>query len=370
MGEGIRRREFLQGGAGVALGASLFGAGCGVGQETASKEATTKVVPAKVDGDLLIFNWTEYMDPGLIEGFEAKYGVKVKQANFDSMPSMMAKLRAGNEYDLIFPTADYVNRLNKANMLLQLDREKLKNAEGIFEFFDDPWYDAGSAHTVPYAMYTTGIAWREDRVSGLTGSWNDLTLEAAKGKTFMIDDFKEGIGQANLLNGYDLNTVDPAELDKTQATLERQKGFLRGFSSNAAPNLLSGTAWVHHAWNGDLINVRSQTKEPENFRFQTCDEGIPVGSDCMASPANARHPGTALLFIDFMLDPENAARNVAYFGYPMPNKGAVDAFQKLAQDDPAITVTTEDLERGDQFEPLAGDRRRAWDRAWTEVKAA
>jgi spermidine/putrescine transport system substrate-binding protein len=155
---GMRRREFLQGGAGLALGASLLGTGCGVGQETASKEATTKVVPAKVDGDLLIFNWTEYMDPGLIEGFEAQHGVKVRQANFDSMPSMMAKLRAGNEYDLIFPTADYVNRLVKANMLLQLDREKLKHRDGVFEFFDDPWYDAESAHTVPYAMYTTGIA--------------------------------------------------------------------------------------------------------------------------------------------------------------------------------------------------------------------
>jgi spermidine/putrescine transport system substrate-binding protein len=90
----------------------------------------------------------------------------------------------------------------------------------------------------------------------------------------------------------------------------------------------------------------------------------------MAIPANAEHPGTAMLFIDFMLDPENAAQNVGYFGYPMPNNGAVDAFKELAQDDPAITVTTEDLERGDQFAPLAGERRRAWDRVWTEVKAA
>src|SRR5215208_5173958 len=131
MEEGIRRREFLQGGAGLALGASLFGAGCGVGEEKASKQATQKVVPAKVDGDLLIFNWTEYMDPGLIEGFEAKYGVKVRQANFDSMPSRMAKLRAGNEEDQLCPTRDYTNRLKKANMLLQHDRENLKNADGI-----------------------------------------------------------------------------------------------------------------------------------------------------------------------------------------------------------------------------------------------
>ena len=298
----IGRRQFLRGSAGAVLGGSLLSAGCGVGQEQGSEKAVKKVVPAKVDGDLLIFNWTDYMDPKLIKGFEKQYGVKVRVANFDSMPSMMAKLRSGNQYDLIFPTADYVNRLVKANMLLQLDRDKLKNADGIYSFFDDPWYDAESAHTVPYAMYTTGIAWRVDKMGDLTGSWNDLAMEKAKGKTFMLDDFQEGIGQANLLNGFDLNTTDPAELDQSKATLEHQKEYLRGYSTNASPQLLSGTAWVHHAWNGDIVNTRNQAKNPENFKFETCKEGIPVGSDCMAIPSNAKSPGTALLFIDWILE--------------------------------------------------------------------
>jgi spermidine/putrescine transport system substrate-binding protein len=366
----MRRREFIQGGAGLVVGGALLGTGCGVGEKKASKAAVTKVVPAKIDGDLLIFNWTEYMNPGLIKSFAKHYGVKVRQANFDSMPSMMAKLRSGNEYDLIFPTADYVNRLVKANMLLQLDRDKLSNAGSIYSFFDDPWYDGGSAHTVPYAMYTTGIAWRDDRVEGITGSWNDLTNESAKGKIFMLDDFQEAIGQANLLNGFDLNATDPASLEKTKATLEHQKTFLRGYSTNAAPNMLSGDAWIHHAWNGDLVNVRNQAKKnPEVFKFETCKEGIPVGSDCMAIPSNAKHPGTALLFIDWMLDPEHASKNITWFGYPMPITGSEEAFAKLAKNDPAIEVSTEDLANGSQFKELAPDERKAWDRVWTEVKA-
>jgi spermidine/putrescine transport system substrate-binding protein len=370
MASDMRRREFIRGGAGLVLGGSLLGAGCGVGEEKASKEAVTKVVPAKVDGDLLIFNWTEYMNPGLIKSFEKRYDVKVTQANFDSMPSMMAKLRSGNEYDLIFPTADYVNRLVKANMLLQLDREKLRNADGIYTFFDDPWYDAGSKHTVPYAMYTTGIAWRDDKVQGISGSWNDLTNEGAKGHVFMLDDFQEAIGQANLLNGFDLNETGAEQLEQTKATLERQKEYLRGYSTNAAPNLLGGTAWIHHAWNGDLVNVRNQAKKnPENFKFETCTEGIPVGSDCMAIPSNAKHPGTALLFIDWMLDPEHASKNITWFGYPMPIKGSEAAFAELAQDDPAIEVSTDDLANGSQFKELSPAERKAWDRLWTEVKA-
>jgi spermidine/putrescine transport system substrate-binding protein len=184
----------------------------------------------------------------------------------------------------------------------------------------------------------------------------------------MLDDFQEGIGQANLLNGFDLNTTAPDELDKTEETLKHQE-FLRGYSTNPAPNLVNGSAWVHHAWNGDVVNARNQSKNPENLQFQTCKEGIPVGSDCMAIPTNARHPGTATLFIDWMLDPENASENVSWFGYPMPIKGTEAAFAELAADDPQIAVTTEQLANGQQFRELPPEGKQAWDRLWTEVKA-
>ena len=227
----MTRRDFLRG-AGVAAGA-LVGAGCGVGPQSAPKQVAQPIARPKIDGDLLMFNWTEYMNPAVITRFAKRHGVKVTVSNFDSMPAMMAKLRSGNRYDLIFPTADYVARLNRQAMLRPLDRAALRNSDGIYDFFDDPWYDKNSGHTVPYGMYTTGIAWREDKVGDLTGSWNDLTNQQAKGHISMLDDHQEAIGQANLLNGFALNTTDPAELDKTKATLELQKTFLRGYSTNA-----------------------------------------------------------------------------------------------------------------------------------------
>ena len=353
----------------IGAAGALFGAGCGVGPQSAPKQVAQPITRPKIDGDLLIFNWTEYMNPRVITRFEKRYDVSVTVSNFDSMPGMMAKLRAGNRYDLIFPTADYVARLNRLAALRPLDRGALKNSDGVYPFFDDPWYDKDSAHTVPYGMYTTGIAWRSDKVGELTGSWNDLALEAARGQIFMLDDHQEAIGQANLLNGFELNTVVPEELEKSQETLEYEKEFLRGYSTNPAPNLVNGSAWIHHAWNGDVVNARNQSKSPENLRFQTCDEGIPVGSDCMAIPTNARHPGTAMMFIDFMLDPEVASANVSWFGYPMPIEGTEEAFAELAADDPAIQITTDDLANGHQFRELDVDGKKAWDRVWIEVKA-
>jgi spermidine/putrescine transport system substrate-binding protein len=272
---------------------------------------------------------------------------------------------------VIFPSAEFVQRLIRGNQLLVIDRDRLRNVDTVFEQFEEPWYDRGSAHTTPYTMYATGIGYRTDKVGDLTGSWRDLTSPAAEGRSFMLDDFQEGIGMANLLNGYDLNTVDPEELERSQDLLIEMKPDLRGYSSDTITNMASGNAWIQHLWNGDVVNIRYQVDNPEDFKFQKCEEGIPVGSDAFAIPVNAKHPGTALVFIEYMLEPENAARNVEWIGYPMPYRGgAEEAFQGLVKDDPSIEVTVDDLENGEQYENLEGDGRRAWDRIWTEVKVA
>ncbi len=365
----LNRRELLRGGAGLAMTVGL--AGCGVGNSGGSKEETEKPIAKKIDGDLVYFNWAEYIDPALLKGFEKRYGVKVRESNFDSMPAMMAKLRAGISYDVIFPSAEFTDRLITGNQLRKIDRDKLKNVDSVYATFEEPWYDSGSEHTTPYTMYATGLGYRADKVTGMTGSWKDLGDADSGGRSFMLDDFQEGIGMANLVNGFELNTTDEDELEQSKDYLVDLKPKLRAISSDPITNMASGSAWVHHLWNGDIVNIRNQVKNPEDFKFQKNDEGIPVGSDTFAIPVNAEHPGTALLFIEYMLEPENAARNVEYVGYPMPYEGgASEAFQGLVKDDPAIEVTVEDLENGQEFENLKGEGRRAWDRTWTEVKAS
>jgi spermidine/putrescine transport system substrate-binding protein len=361
------RRDLLRGGAGVALGVGF--AGCGVGNEAkAPKKATEKLVKAEPDGDLVYFNWSEYLEPKLFKKFEKQFGVKVRESNFDSMQGMMAKLRSGNRYDLIFPGAEWVDRLRKANQLLKIDKEQLPNAASVYDYFAKPWYDPGADHSVPYAMYASGLIYRKDKLQ-LTGSWNDLGLPQAHKKVYMLDDFQEVIGAGNLVNGNKLNDTDPDAVEKAKQWALDLKPKLRGYSTDDIQNVVSGNAWIHHGWNGDVVNVRNQVKTPENYSFQKCKEGLPVGTDCFAIPANAAHPGTALTFINFLLDPENASKNIEYMGYPMPYKGPDATFASLVKDDPAIDVTVDDLSNGQQYASLGAAGRATWDQAWTEIKA-
>ncbi len=363
----LTRRDLLRAGAGTALAAYGLG-GCTVERPIDRAGASESIKP-KIDGDLLIFNWAQYMNPQIWKSFGEKHGINVEVANFDSEEAMLTKLRAGAQYDLIFPSSEYVQRLIEEGFLHQFDRGLLKNADGIDPYFDRPWYDPNADHSVPYTMYTTGICWRSDVVTGMTGSWKDISNPTADGRAFLLDDFQEAIGEANLINGWDLNTENPDELDASKETLLEQKTRLRGFSTSSSANLSNGTAVLHQAWNGDIVYVRNIVDNPEDFHYETCKEGVPVGSDAMAIPVNARSPGSALLFIDWVIDPENAASNVAWNGYPQPVEGGKQEFSRLVRDEPSIDITTKTLDRGEEYRFATPEGRQLWNQIFTEVKA-
>ncbi|MFI5669872.1 spermidine/putrescine ABC transporter substrate-binding protein [Streptomyces sp. NPDC051704] len=368
----LTRRSFLRAGTTAAL--ALTAAGCGFASDgdPAAAAAAHTPIDVKIDGDLVYFNWADFVDPAVFEGFQKEYGVKVVQSNFDSMEGMAAKLNAGNRYDIIFPTAKWAQRLAAGGRLRTIDHGRLRNGEAVFGgygYFADPWYDPGSAHTVPFTMYKTGIGWRRDRLGDLTGSWNDLWNEQAKGKVFVLDDRDEVLGMGALKLGLGLSTGDPAELDRVGDALRSLRPRLRGFSSDSYNNLLNGNADMTQAWSGDMASMLAQAEDPSVFGFEVAREGAPVNSDCYAIPANARHPGTAMLFIDYMLRPENVKKNIEYIGYPMPVRGTEDTYAALVEPFPQCLVTAEDLGADLFFRNGTAAGERARDAAWTDVKA-
>lgn len=371
LGAPFTRRQALRAGAGGALGLYGLGglAGCTVGRAVDTPEGGVSVKP-KIDGDLLIYNWSQYMDPALKKSFSEEYGVEIVEINYDNLEAMVTKLRAGGQYDMIWPTPEYAYRLNQEGLLANFDRDDLKNAGGISPFYDSGWWDPESKLSVPYTYYTTGIGWRDDEISGMTGSWNDLTNPEGEGRMFILDDYQEAIGEANMLNGFDLNSADPNELEVSKQTLLAQKEFARGISTSSVQNMVNGTAAIHQMWNGDIVNVRNQVDAPENYKYETCKEGVPVGTDLMCIPSTARAPGTAMLFMDWLIDPENSAQNVNWNGYPAPVEGGAQAFAALAKEEPAIDVDLEQLgEGGLEYRLDDADDRRLWSQTWTEVKA-
>jgi spermidine/putrescine transport system substrate-binding protein len=368
----INRRDFLRGGAALGLGGTaLWLAACGSGS-TGSTSATVNYPKAAIDGDLEFFNWSQYLAPDLIKGFEDHYGVKVHQTNFDNMQSMMAKLNAGIAYDLTFPTMDYAHQLVLANALLPIDHTQLTNWGEIPAYFNDPWYDPHALYSVPYALWTTGLAWRTDMVpDSFAGSWNDIWTLAPKysGKLFLLDDFQETLGMSLLRKHKDLNSGNSGDLDLAVAELLKIKGNVGKFSTDDITNMNNGSAWIHHAWSGDIYQVILAASHPEVWQYETMTEGVPTGNDTFVIPKNAKHPGTALKFIDWMLAPENATTNVNYFGYPQVTTTGIAAYQTVVKDYPFLSLSLDTAIHGLRETVPTGSKLQLWDSAWTKVKA-
>jgi len=362
----IDRGKLLKRTGAIALGTSLFS----FGDPLTVLAAPMKQKALTPDGDLDYFNWAQYIDPKLLRGFEKEYKVKVNESNFTNMENMLAKLRTGVKYDVAFPEAQTAAQLVKANFLAPLNHANLPNWSQVNAAFHNPWYDAGAKYTVPYAIWTTGIAWRTDKVHGMTGSWNDLFKhpEAAK-HTFLLDDFREVIGMGLLDTGVkNVNSTDPSQISKSQDKILSVKPRLRGFTS-VNTEMANGISWLTHMWSGTVYQALLVMKHPETLHYQTNKEGIPVGSDTMVVLKNAPHPNTAQLFLNWMLAPENSSQNVKQIGYPMMTKSGLKTYDGLTKKYPWLKVTTAEVETGQKFKPQDPKTLQLWNTAWSKIQA-
>ena len=359
------RRRFLKGAAGVALGTSLYSFGDPL-TVLAARMTPKKLQP---DGDLLYFNWAQYIDQGLLKGFAKEYKVKVHESNFTNMQGMLAKLRAGVRYDVTFPEAQFADQLVRAGAVMEVDHAKLENFGQIAKPFLNPWYDPQSKHSVPYSVWTTGVAWRSDKVHGLTKSWNDLwSHPEASGHTFLLDDYQEVIGMSLLRLHYNINSSSSSQVGRATGEIVKLKPRLRGFTS-VNTEMINGSSWLTHMWSGTVYQALLVMKHPETLHYQVNKEGVPVGSDTLMIPKNAPHPNTAMLFLDYMLRPESSAANTKAIGYPMQTNTGLKTYAGLVKKYPWLAVTADEVLHGKHFVPQTGSGLQLWDTAWAKIKA-
>ena len=377
----LDRREFLRrlsalglGGTAIWIAAACGNTGSSGGPPVANSTPVPLTYPkAQIDGDLTLFNWAQYMSQDVINGFAKHYGVKVNTPYFDNMEDMLTKLNSGQAYDLTFPTMDYVANLVRANQLLPIDHTQLSNWSEVPTYFNDPWYDPKATFSAPYALWTTGIMWRTDKVSSMSGSWTDFwsNLSQYHDHTYLLYDYQEVLGMSLIRQGYDINSGKKAELDKAVSeVLKLKSGGLRGFAVGAddITFTVNGSSWIQHAWSGDVYQVLSQVSDPSTIKYETCKEGVPTGNDTMVIPKSAQHPGTALKFIDWMLAPENAKTNIDYFGYPQVTNTGIPYFnQSIAKPYPYLNVTLDQAINGLREIVPTGDKKYEWIQEWRKI---
>jgi spermidine/putrescine transport system substrate-binding protein len=377
----ISRRTMLRGMAGVGA-AAAFGptlAACAAGatpspsaagaspSPSASAAPSTEPTPKpSPEGELFVYNWADYIGEDTVSAFEEMYGIKVTYDFFDSAETMTAKISSGNSgYDVTFPTSTYIKGFLDRGLIQALDLSLIPNGANLGTEWQDPGYDPGNQHSMPYMWWTTGVAYDTEKVTEELTSWSALWDPRWSGKMAMLDDIRETFAAALIRLGYDVNTTSDAELDAALAMLQDQKPLLRTYTTDDIGVLSSGDVWVMHAWGADVYQV---TSERPSVVYYIPEEGGVRGSDTMVLLANAQHPIAANLFINFMLDANIAAANTNYIGYMGPNEAAKEFIDPAILEDPTVNPDAAAVAKLQEILDLGADEAKYTER-WNKLKA-
>jgi|APFre7841882724_1041349.scaffolds.fasta_scaffold05505_5 putrescine transport system substrate-binding protein len=341
---------------------------------------------AEHDKVLHVYNWTDYIAPSTITDFEARSGIKVVYDTYEASEVVETKLLTGNSgYDVVVISSGPTLRLVGAGALQKLDRSKLPNLANL-----DPRimqlvtaHDPGNQHVVPYLLGTTGIGYNPGKVEQVLGTRTIDSLAAvfdpaiasklAKCGLTWLDAPADMFQLAFIYLGLDANSHRPEDRAAAEALLMRVRPHVRYFHSSQYLNdLASGEVCVSVGWSGALQQARvrgAEASEPVDVVYVIPKEGAPLWSDMLAIPVDARHPGNAYAFLDYLMEPEVIAGVTNVVGQANANAASLPDVAEAIREDPSIYPTDEVFKRLTIDRSWSPEQMREIGRAWNRIKA-
>ncbi len=357
-------------------------AACGSKQEPGTA-AETPVPEEKI---VSVLNWSDYIADSTVADFEKATGIKVTYDVFDSNEMLETKLLAGRSgYDVVVPTAPFLERQIKAGVFLPLDKSKLPNLKNM-----DPEimqrvaaHDPENKHSINYLWGTIGLGYNADQVKKALGtdtidSWAAIldpenAKKLAKCGITMLDAPTDVFGSVAIYLGLDPNSEKPEDLAAVEAALMKIRPYIRYFHSSQYINdLASGEICVALGWSGDVLQARDRGAagtRPVNIKYAVPKEGAINYFDMLAIPADAPHPDNAHAFINYMMDPQAIAKVTNKVRFANANAASLAHVDEAIRNDPGIYPDAEvrsrlhpDLVESQQFS-------RELNRSWTRVRS-
>ncbi len=341
---------------------------------------------AAADRVVNVYNWSDYIDPQMLKLFTKQTGIRVVYDTFDANETLETKLLAGRSgYDVVAPTAYFLQRQIRAGVFRALDKSKLPNLKYAWPEIEKRLavYDPGNGHAVNYMWGTTGIGYnvkavRERLGAGYTvDSW-DLVFKPELMSKFkdcgvhMLDSADDILPAALHYLGLDPNSTAPADLDRAAALLAKVRPYVRKFHSSEYLNALaSGEICLAVGWSGDVKQAEKRAHAAHNgieIRYAIPKSGAQMWFDNLAIPKDAPHAGAAYAFINFMLDPHVAAANSDMVAYANGNLASQKFIDKKILDDPGIYPNAATMAKLYTVNARGPRAQRLINRIWTRVK--
>jgi putrescine transport system substrate-binding protein len=347
------------------------------------------LVPAaaqKAERTVNVYNWSDYIDPTVLEDFTKETGIKVKYDTFDSNDVLETKLLAGRTgYDVVVPTAYFLARQIKAGIFQKLDKSKLPNLNNTWDQIAAylSLYDPSNQFAVNYMWGTTGIGYNvkkarealggEGRIEGLDVIFRPEVIAKFKDcGVHVLDAADDVFAAAFTYLKIDPNTKEQGDFEKAAELLTKIRPYVRKFHSSEYLNALaSGEICLVFGYSGDIKQAQKRAAEAKNgveIGYAIPKEGAQLWFDNLAIPKDAKNVAEAHALIDYLLRPDVAAKNSNFISYANGNGASRALIDKAIADDKTIYPDDATMKTFYTIQSHDQKTQRLMNRLWTRIK--
>ena len=333
---------------------------------TALLMATTGL--ASAEGVLQLYNWGNYTSPELLAKFEKETGIKVTVTDYDSNDTSLAKIEAGGHgFDLVVPSANYVSIFIDKGLVAELDQSKLPNHANIAPEWMNVQWDEGRKYSIPWQWGTTGVAVNTKVYGGdinTSAVWIEVPDEL-KGKINVVPEMIDVLTLATMYYGGEPCSEDLEVLKKVRDGLIAAKPNWISMDYGATEKL-SNNDWAASVnWNGS--SMRARLANPD-VAYGYPKEGYILWMDSVMLLKDAQNVEEAYKFLNFIMEPENAAMISAFARYANGISGS-EAFMPDDMKAAPEVIIPEEFKSAGHFLPTCSEKSREYMTAiWTELQ--
>jgi putrescine transport system substrate-binding protein len=351
---------------------------------------TPTLASAQQDRVVNVYNWSDYIDPAVIESFTKETGIKVRYDTFDANETLETKLLAGKSgYDIVVPSGYFLQRQIAAGVFQKLDKSKLPNLVNAWPEIAAKlaFYDPGNQYAVNYMWGTTGIGYNVRKAQEILGpaaridSW-DMVFRPDNLAKFqgcgihMLDSVDDIVPAALHYLGLNPNSTEPRDLDKAGEVIAKIRPLVRKFHSSEYLNALaSGEICLVVGWSGDIKQAQKRAAEARNgatdgveIGYAIPKEGAQMFFDNLAIPKDARNVAEAHALINYLLRPDVAAKNTDLVQYANGNLASQKLIDKTVFEDKTVYPDAATMAKLYIISAHDQKTQRVLNRLWTKIK--
>lgn len=322
---------------------------------------------------LNVYNWGEYISDGSDESidvnkeFERITGIKVNYSTFESNESMYSQLRtAGVSYDVIIPSDYMIHRMINEDMLLPIDYSKITNYKNIDDKYKGLYFDSENKYTVAYNVGMVGVIYNTSMISDIEQSWGVFWDPKYKNQTLMFSNPRDAFMTAQFYSGTSVNSTNKADWDKAVELLKAQKQYLQSYVMDEVYGKMeTGEAAIAPYYAGDYLTMYEVN---EDLAFFYPEEGTNIFVDAACIPSCCQNYEAAMLYINFLLEPEIALANAEYIGYASPNTSVINNPDYYYYGNEILYPSEEQMPKTEYYHDLNKDIRNYYENLWIDVK--